>query len=110
MTEIIALLDLLDDENPDVVEAVRGRLEKLGEAALDALMEASQGDDAKRRVRARAAVRSISDSASCAPSASACGAMRRSVASTSSRMLICSRVLGLTMVPSRPKRQAWKRL
>jgi regulator of sirC expression with transglutaminase-like and TPR domain len=59
LTEIIALLDLLDDENPDVVEAVRGRLEKLGESALDALMEASQGDDAKRRVRARAAVRSI---------------------------------------------------
>jgi hypothetical protein len=59
LTEIIALLDLLDDKNPDVVEAVRGRLEKLGEAALDALTEAAQGDDAKRRVRARAAVRTI---------------------------------------------------
>ncbi|WP_341647280.1 hypothetical protein [Thauera sp. SDU_THAU2] len=34
----------------------------------------------------------------------------RTVASTSSRMLICSRVLGLTIMPSRPKQQAWKRL
>lgn len=59
LTEISALLDLLDDENPDVVEAVRGRLEKLGDAALDALVKASQEDDARRRVRARSAIRSI---------------------------------------------------
>src|SRR6476661_6593436 len=44
------------------------------------------------------------------PSASACGSIRRSVVSRSSRIDRLSCVFGCTTVPSRPKRQAWKRL
>ena len=56
------------------------------------------------------AVRSISSSAASEFSAWAWGCNTRRVARMSSRMLICSRVLGLTIMPSSPKRQAWKRL
>jgi regulator of sirC expression with transglutaminase-like and TPR domain len=57
--ELAALVDLLGDENPEIVEAVRGRLDALGRAALPALREALASDDPKRRLRARAAERDI---------------------------------------------------
>jgi regulator of sirC expression with transglutaminase-like and TPR domain len=57
--ELAALVDLLGDENPDVVEAVRERLQTLGTAALPALREALASDDPRRRLRARAAERDI---------------------------------------------------
>ena len=57
--ELAALVDLLGDENPEIVEAVRGRLDALGAAALPALREALASDDPKRRLRARAAERDI---------------------------------------------------
>jgi regulator of sirC expression with transglutaminase-like and TPR domain len=57
--EILALVELLTDDNPDVVEAVRGRLDELGAAALPALREALASDEPKKRLRARAAERDI---------------------------------------------------
>lgn len=57
--EIIALVELLGDENPGVVDAVRERLDVLGDAALPALREALLSDDPRRRLRARAAERDI---------------------------------------------------
>jgi regulator of sirC expression with transglutaminase-like and TPR domain len=57
--ELAALVDLLGDENPEVVEAVRERLQTLGTAALPVLREALASDDPRRRLRARAAERDI---------------------------------------------------
>jgi regulator of sirC expression with transglutaminase-like and TPR domain len=57
--ELAALVDLLGDENSEVVEAVRGRLDAIGAAALPALRDAMASDDPRRRVRARAAERDI---------------------------------------------------
>lgn len=57
--EILALVELLSDDNPEVVEAVRGRLDTLGAAALPALREALASDDPRRRLRARSAERDI---------------------------------------------------
>lgn len=53
---IQALLDLLLDESPSVVEAAREKLAEMGEAGELALREAVAGDDARLRVRARAAL------------------------------------------------------
>jgi regulator of sirC expression with transglutaminase-like and TPR domain len=57
--ELAALVELLGDENPEVVLAVRGRLDALGSVALPALREALASDDPRRRLRARAAERDI---------------------------------------------------
>jgi regulator of sirC expression with transglutaminase-like and TPR domain len=57
--ELEALVDLLGDESKDVVEAVRGRLESIGAAALPSLRAALESDDPRRRLRARAVEREI---------------------------------------------------
>ncbi len=53
--EIAALLALLDDENPGVATAARGRLVALGEGALTALNTAIAADEPRLRNVARAA-------------------------------------------------------
>jgi regulator of sirC expression with transglutaminase-like and TPR domain len=53
--EIAALVALLDDENPEVAGAARGRLVALGEGALAALESAVAADEPRLRHVARAA-------------------------------------------------------
>jgi regulator of sirC expression with transglutaminase-like and TPR domain len=56
---LAALLDLLRDDSPKVVQAAREKLAALGEPGLKALTAAARGDDARLRVRARAALLEI---------------------------------------------------
>ncbi|MBI3818079.1 MAG: hypothetical protein HY286_05250 [Planctomycetes bacterium] len=58
-----ALLDLLRDHSPSVVAAAREKLVSLGEPAVVALRKAAAGDDARLRVRARAALFDIRQAA-----------------------------------------------
>lgn len=53
---LAALLDLLRDDSPTVVAAARQKLLSLGEAGENALRTAAESDDARARVRARAAL------------------------------------------------------
>jgi hypothetical protein len=53
---LAALLELLLDESPAVVAAVREKLAALGPEGEAALREAARGDDARLRVRARTAL------------------------------------------------------
>jgi regulator of sirC expression with transglutaminase-like and TPR domain len=53
---LAALLDLLLDDSPKVVQAAREKLASFGEAGERALAHAAQSDDARLRVRARAAL------------------------------------------------------
>lgn len=54
--ELAALLDLLRDHSPIVVAAAREKLVSLGDAGERALRDACASDDARLRVRARAAL------------------------------------------------------
>lgn len=56
---LAAILDLLRDNNPVVVAAARAKLISLGQAAEEALALAASQDDARLRVRARAALLEI---------------------------------------------------
>lgn len=56
---LAALLDLLGDDSPRVVQAAREKLVSLGAAGEAALRDASASDDARLRVRARQAYAEI---------------------------------------------------
>jgi regulator of sirC expression with transglutaminase-like and TPR domain len=58
-TEIRALIELLQDDDPRIQEAVGDRLSDFGPEALPALREASESDEPRLRVRARALVHDL---------------------------------------------------
>jgi regulator of sirC expression with transglutaminase-like and TPR domain len=58
-SEIDALLQLLQDDNPSIREAVAQRLRRLGPEALAGLEVAAGSDDPRQRIRARAVLQRI---------------------------------------------------